>query len=83
MNRKKFTLTGRFFTVAGRNLLTQKEIYYQRTTFDVTRKKIGINFVELGIISPQKMNFLPKKEVYCHWKKFTVTGRNLVSQEEM
>ena len=74
-HRKKFSFTGRY-------LLSQEEIYWHRkkytiirTKFDVTGNNIGINFVELGSISPQKINFLLQKEMYCHRKKSTVTGR--------
>ena len=66
-HRKKLTVTERNiltqeeiyfhrkkFTVAGTILLSQKEIYYHRIKFDVTRKNIGINFVELRSISSKK-----------------------------
>ena len=61
--------------VTGRNLLSQKEIY-------ISGKNIGINFVELGSISSKKISFLPQDEMYCHRRKFTVAGRNLMSKEE-
>ena len=72
-SRKLTSCHKKKFSVTGRNLLSQEEIYCCSKKY----LSLGINFVELGIISPQKMNFLPKKEMYCHRKKLTVKGSSL------
>ena len=58
----------------GRNLLSQKGIFYQGQKFTVTRR----NFLLQEEISCHR-----KKLISCHRKIFLVRGRNLLSQEEI
>ena len=61
------------FSVGGRNLLSQEEIYYHRKKSNFK----GINFLSRICVWRY---FLWQEEISCHRKKFIVTGRNFLSR---